>query len=247
MKQRKFILIIYGIIFLLFLKGCLIPLIHGIKERNLSVDETRAKRGLAKTDYMNLFTDEARKQTSLGDVYAYKSKNIYASFGQKNGYHYIVYKMSLKSDNSLKNLVRISKEDEKPVGSMGQGYEETGWMHFSSWSAYDSIISTIFFTYSDSILGAKAIGDSIINLNVLSNNISFRFEKDGPADMNFNALQHNLWSERNPKIEMNVTFYKKGTYVYIIVIHPYLKNLPPIDSQLRKLLKMYKPKWSDIK
>lgn len=247
MKRRKLILIIYAIIFLLFLKGCIIPFVHGIREGNLSIVEKRAKIKLAKADYMNLFTNEAQKQTNYGNVYTYKSKYAYASLGHKNGYHFNIYKMKLKSDSTLKSVVKISKQNVSPSGFMGQGDEETGWMHFTSWSAYDSIISTIFFTYSDSILGAKAIGDSIINLNVLSNNISFRYEKDGPADMNFNALQHNLWSERNPKMEMNVTFYKKGTYVYIIVIHPYLKNLPPIDSQLRKLLKMYKPKWSDIK
>jgi hypothetical protein len=228
------------IVFVFFIRGCIAPIIKGTSEINLSNKDLSEKKRYAKMEYLNLFSEKVRKNLTIRDNFISKSKSPYCSYTWNNKYKIVIYKTKISSNSSLDKIVSLEKKNAFLTPNVSyKGYEETGGIKFSYSSEYDSLINNIFITYADSLTKKINLGDTVVNYNFVSNNISFRYEQKGPKDMLYLAQQIDVYSVKDPKIEMNVTLYKRGNSIYIIVVYPYLNGLPKVDTVVHELFKIY--------
>ncbi len=226
-NKRKIEIIFFlsgiSVFLFLFIKGCLFPTIKGLSESNLTKEEIKTQQNKAYSEYISLFTPEAKKKLILIDSYISKSKHPYLSFTYNTSYMLMEYKMNISKDVKipLKKIVRFEKKSaDLSTDVVYKGYEETDWMKFSYSSQYDSIVKGIYGTYDDSLLSKTILGDSIINYNFSLTNLSFRYELNGPRDMVL-VKQTSSFFEKSPlNLNMNVLFYKKDSSVFLVIIYP---------------------------
>ncbi len=231
-KTKKNIFVWGGVILfcLIILNWCVLPHIPFFLERNISKEEFKAKRDIAYKKYTNLFVENVRKDLKIDEVKINKSKNAILSFEYQN-YYIIVYEINLQRNLNLEKIIQL----EKKANNMTPDVTYSGFVAYSFEflysSVYDSIAKNIFMSYDQDFLYKMSIGDSIINYNLMSKSLSFRYEKKGPNDLLFLVQPLNDREKEPKKANINVTFYKKGNAVYMIILYSKNKGLL-VDEKL---------------
>jgi hypothetical protein len=227
------------VLILYVIRSCVLPLGKKLSESSMSDETTLMKKKLAKTEYMELFCEKEQKNIHIDDNFISKSKFSYGCYMYNKRYRILIHKIKTPENNSLEKIVHIENKNSTLTPRVVYAGYESSSMKFSYSSVYDSVVSNIFITQDGILLNAITKGDSIINYDILSNTTSFRYEKDGAVDILYEALQADIWSEKKPKKEINVTLYKRGDSIYLIVIYVGRSDLPKASSILPKILKVF--------
>ena len=230
-------LLLFAIFYII--RSCVLPISKKLNETSMPDEVVLLKKKLAKTEYMELFCEKAQKNIRIDDNFISKSKFSYGCYMFNKRYRILVHKIKTYQNNSLEKIVRTENKGSALTPRVAYAGYESSSMKFSYSSVYDSTASNVFIAYDGTLLNTTTKGDSIINYDMFSNTTSFRYEKDGAVDIFYQALQADIWSEKTPKKEINITLYKKNDAIYIIVIYAGRTDLPKVPSILPQILKLF--------
>ncbi len=233
---------VFVFLFMLF-KGCIVYEIHNINEHDLSKDEIKLKKAAAIKECKNLFLKEVRDSIQTSYLYfSYqfnltKSQHPFCELGYKN-YGITIHKVTIPPTSSLRNIIAIEQREDNPgIENFGGGYGDGNYSPEFRYSAeHDSLANQIFISYDGSLLYSGSIGDSIINYNLATPSVSFRYEPNGNVNFSLSMSNDNfIYKSRKKLIYTNISIYKKQNEAFIIVM--YSKNRRPIDNySLARLL-----------
>jgi hypothetical protein len=210
------------------------PFLEDREELNFDPGEIKRKRSIAAVEYIKLFNPAIRDSMVIWGNFVTKSKFPYIRYTYKINYGIVVYKMKPRNHVSLNEFIHLEKNSEgiSTFNSSSYGYGDMK-MDFSFTTEHDSIVSDCFLSYSHKILNKIALGDTIVNYDLMANKISFKYESDGVPDIVLIKDAYSLTEV--PPVNMNVTFYKKGPYVYLVIIYPRVDKLKITNETLEEL------------
>jgi hypothetical protein len=239
MNRNKMIVItirtlICGILIILFVKGLVMPYLEDQRESNFGSMEIKKKRSAGAAEYIQLFNPPARDSIVKLWNFVTKSKFPYIRYTYKINYSIVVYKMKMKNPIPINEFIHLENNSDGMSGFTNYiGYTDVRKMDFRYSTKYDSIVTDCFLSYSHKILNKITLGDTIVNYDLMANMISFKYEADGFRDIVLIKDKNSL-TEVSP-VNMNVTFYKKGPYVYLVIIYPREDKLKITNEILEEL------------
>lgn len=206
------------IIFLAFTYKFLMANVSYIKSQKLSGQEVVHKKKSAETEYLNLFSDEARAKLKVYNNYVTKSKHAYLSCRYSNNYEIILHKVNLDKSVITGEILSMKKGNVRNSSDAIYAGYESGNFRFNYSFEYDSIINKITLLYDEKgqVLEKTNLGDSVINVLTDASKIAISYDLDDTNDMVFSTVKSYNFKGN---LKMNFSLYKKKNNLYIILIY----------------------------
>ncbi len=239
LNKRKIFLILrllgFSILLFILTKSCFFPLLKHFQ--NTDSDEAEeTKSGIAKDQYLKLFTLETQKKLKLWDNKISKNKHSFSSFKYDKKYELLIHKINLVNSEKLDSLIILEKKSIVQSPDIVYAGYELGSFQFLYSSDHDSVVKHIYITYDEKLLDKIIIGDSIINYNLSITNLSVRYELNDELDFLFINNKANIYEKKPSKINMNLVLYKKGSSLFFIFIYCFEKGILIDSNTLPNLL-----------
>ncbi|CAN5315197.1 hypothetical protein BH09BAC5_BH09BAC5_07630 [soil metagenome] len=241
MKVRKGILIIFLICFVFFIRGCIFPLVIHFNEGNLTKEERSKKLNAVYYEYMKLFKEGINKEFSYNNNFMSKSQNPIMTFVYKlnkgKDYEITIQKVKMNADVPLSQF-SLQKNGAFKSKYVTAGSEMPNGVKFLFDRQHDSVVKNINIYYDDKFLCKTSSGDSLVNYNFWGKELSMT-DTDESLFMGFESgfftTTDGTYSLDHSEFNINVTLIKKGSSVFIVVIHPRDKNLLVTNQILNDL------------
>ena len=186
---------------------------------NGSFDEDLPSTYILSSQDSNLIAEKYRSNIKVLEVRNSKVRNSISLVSFGNDYSIFIYKLNLKSNIKLSQLLKTEMKDvDRTTGETYNIFGANNYIKFQYKTGSPDSVSNILLTFAGDSLKTIAKNDSIISYHLICSNLSLRYSETAPIDIFVVGKEGSLG--RTTPIPLNILFLERGEVVYLLIMTP---------------------------